>query len=67
MNIRLVKKKIKSDHFVGNFYVMFEKKKTKKLEEEAQEMLRKWEAGDRKTLLQWKVMKEWALEDFDET
>jgi arginyl-tRNA synthetase len=61
------KKKIKSDHFVGNFYVMFEKKKTKKLEEEAQEMLRKWEAGDRPTLLLWKVITEWALEGFDET
>ncbi len=60
-------KKIKPDHFVGNFYVLFEKKKNKKLEEEAQEMLRKWEAGDKNTLLLWKLMNEWALEGFEET
>ncbi|MFH1310808.1 MAG: arginine--tRNA ligase [Nanoarchaeota archaeon] len=61
------KKKIKSDHFVGNFYVKFEKKKKKKLEEEAQELLRKWEAGDKRTLLLWKLMNNWALEGFAET
>jgi len=60
-------KKIKSDHFVGNFYVMFEKKKTKNLEAEIQEILRKWESGDKKTLLLWKVMNAWALEGFADT
>ena len=57
----------KPDHFVGDFYVMFEKKKTKKLEEEAQEMLRKWEAGDKRTLMLWKLMTGWALEGIKET
>jgi arginyl-tRNA synthetase len=61
------KQKIKSDHFVGDFYVMFEKKKTKKLEGEAQEMLRLWEAGDKKTLELWKKMNAWALDGFKET
>ncbi|MBU1252142.1 MAG: arginine--tRNA ligase [Nanoarchaeota archaeon] len=60
-------KKEKSDHFVGDFYVMFNKKKTKKLEAEAQEMLQKWEAGDKNTLLLWKLMNGWALDGFKET
>ncbi|MEK6847958.1 MAG: arginine--tRNA ligase [Nanoarchaeota archaeon] len=60
-------KKIKPDHFVGNFYILFEKKKNKKLEEEAQELLKMWEAGDKKTLMLWKLMNDWALEGFAET
>lgn len=60
-------KKIKSDHFVGNFYVMFEKKKTKKFEKEAQELLKKWEEKDKETLLLWKLMNNWAMEGFNET
>lgn len=62
-------KKIKSDHFVGHFYVLFNKhlKKHKKLAEEAQEMLRKWEAKDRETLLLWKLMNNWALRGFKKT
>jgi len=46
---------------------MFNKKKTKKLEAEAQEMLQKWEAGDKNTLLLWKLMNGWALDGFKET
>jgi len=60
-------KKIKSDHFVGDFYVMFEKKKTEKLEWAAQELLQKWETGDKNTLYLWKLMNDWALEGFAET
>lgn len=60
-------KKEKPDHFVGDFYVLFHKKKTKKLEEEAQELLRKWEKGDKKTLLLWKVMNDWAIDGFEKT
>ena len=59
--------KKKSDHFVGDFYVMFNKKKRKKLEAEAQEMLQKWEEGDKPTLLLWKLMTNWALDGFKET
>src|SRR3990172_546136 len=61
------KKKEKPDHFVGDFYVMFEKKKSKKLEWEAQELLQKWETGDKSTLYLWKLMNDWALEGFAET
>src|SRR5262249_2755288 len=61
--------KTKSDHLVGDFYVMFAKaeKEDKKLEGEAQEMLRKWEAGDKKVIALWKKMNGWALEGFNET
>ena len=57
----------KSDHFVGEFYVMFSKKSTPKLEAEAKEMLRKWEAGDKETLTLWKKMNAWAFKGFDQT
>ena len=60
-------KKIKPDHFVGDFYVMFEKKKTKKLEAEALEMINKWESSDKPTLMLWKLMNTWALSGFAET
>ncbi len=61
--------KMKPDHFVGKYYVMFDKnyKKHKKLLDEAQELLKLWEERDRRTLLLWKLMKDWALEGFDET
>ncbi|MEH0155200.1 arginine--tRNA ligase [Limibacter armeniacum] len=34
---------------------------------EAQEMLRKWEAGDEDTVSLWKQMNEWVYEGFDKT
>ncbi|MDP7140915.1 MAG: arginine--tRNA ligase [Candidatus Woesearchaeota archaeon] len=58
---------IKPDHFVGKFYILYEKKKTKKLEAELGEMLRKWEAGDKKTRALWKKMDAWAIKGFKET
>ncbi len=63
------KPKGKSDHAVGDYYVMFSKKvaDNPNLEAEAQEMLRKWEQGDEETKSLWKKMNKWALEGFDET
>ena len=77
---------IKSDHFVGDWYVHFNnvlKKETddllsrglKKDEAEAQspsmaraqELLRKWEAGDPETTALWKQMNSWAIEGMKET
>jgi len=60
---------IKSDHFVGDFYVLFNKKEKqdKKLELEPQTLLQKWEQGDKKTILLWKKMNKWALDGFKET
>ena len=34
---------------------------------EAQEMLRKWEAGDEKVVSLWRTMNDWVLKGFDET
>ena len=62
-------KKIKSDKFVGDFYVLFNKKvkKNKKLELEAHELLRKWEQGDQETVDLWKKMNVWAIKGFEQT
>jgi len=59
----------KPDHFVGQFYVRFvnEVKNNPQLEDEARELLRKWEDGDKATLALWKKMKEWCLKGFNET
>ena len=63
------KEKIKSDHFVGEMYVKFseEVKKNPKLEEEAQELLKKWERGDKKTITLWKKMNKWTIDGMKQT
>ncbi|MGL5681735.1 MAG: arginine--tRNA ligase [Marinifilaceae bacterium] len=76
----------KGDHFVGDYYVRFDKEykaEIKQLMEqgmseddakkqapillEAQEMLRKWEAGDEAVVSLWKTMNSWVLAGFEET
>ena len=59
----------KSDHFVGDFYVMFSQKAKEhpELEEETQELLRRWEAGDKELVALWKKMNRWALDGFNDT
>ena len=61
--------KKKSDHFVGDYYVLFNKKLKEhpELEDEAQEMLRKWESGDKETINLWKKMNNWAFNGFNQT
>ena len=61
--------KRKPDHFVGDYYVMFcqKAKENPKLEEEAQEMLQKWEAGDKEVRSLWKKMNAWAFNGFKDT
>jgi arginyl-tRNA synthetase len=63
------KAKKKSDHFVGDYYVMFNNKSktNKKLEIATHRMLQHWESGDKETLELWKKMNSWALEGFKET
>ncbi len=60
---------IKSDHFVGNYYVLFnEKSKTHpELEEEAQQMLIAWEKGEKEIVDLWRKMNSWAEEGFMQT
>ncbi|MDR0306709.1 MAG: arginine--tRNA ligase [Chitinispirillales bacterium] len=60
---------IKSDHFVGDYYVLFNQEAVKypSWNEDAQEMLQKWENNDQKTLELWRTMNRWALDGFRET
>lgn len=71
---------IKGDHFVGDFYVEFEKifKKQKEnlkinddkevpIMQEAQKILQKWEQHDPRVLNLWKKMNFWVLKGFEET
>lgn len=59
----------KSDHFVGDYYVLFSKKaaEDQSWNEKAQELLRKWESGDPHTVELWKKMNKWAFEGFQKT
>lgn len=59
----------KPDKFVGEFYIMFEKEaeKTPSLKEEAAEMFRKWEAGDKEVRALWEKMVAWAFEGWRQT
>ena len=76
----------KSDHFVGGWYVSFNKALKAEVEElmrtglkkeeaeaqapllgRAQELLRKWEAGDGETVELWKKMNCWAIQGMKET
>jgi arginyl-tRNA synthetase len=60
---------LKSDHFVGKYYVLFNqlKKENPKAEEKAQELLRLWESGDPETLSLWEKMNHWAVEGIKTT
>ena len=58
----------KPDHFVDRFYVLGVKEEEKnKVKEEMQELLRLWEAGDKKVRKVWKKLRDWTLEGFNET
>lgn len=59
----------KPDHFVGDYYVLFNHKLKEHpgLEKEAQEMLQKWEAGDKEVIALWEKMNKWALDGFEKT
>ncbi|MCP4688514.1 MAG: arginine--tRNA ligase [Desulfobacterales bacterium] len=59
----------KGDHFVGDWYVRYaqEADKDPGLEDEIQEMLQQWEAGDPETVKLWKMMNEWVYDGFSAT
>lgn len=65
----------KGDHFVGRYYVKFntwegeeEKKKCSPLpSERAQEMLKKWEDGDKEVRELWSKMNSWTLSGLEES
>jgi arginyl-tRNA synthetase len=60
---------IKSDHFVGDWYVKFFQmsREDPLAEERAREMLRRWEAGDGETTELWKKMNGWTVQGMKET
>jgi len=60
---------IKSDHFVGEFYVKYNQmeKEDDKLIEEVYNLLRLWEENDPEIKALWKKMNSWALKGFKET
>ncbi|MCX7726771.1 MAG: arginine--tRNA ligase, partial [Chitinispirillaceae bacterium] len=60
---------IKGDHFVGNYYVLFNKRVEEEpsWNDEAQTLLVAWEAGDEKIRSLWSKMNRWALNGFAET
>ena len=59
----------KSDHFVGDYYVMFSQqaKDNPELEEEAKEILLKWENKDKEVISLWKKMNNWTIKGIKET
>ncbi|NVM19537.1 MAG: arginine--tRNA ligase [Candidatus Lokiarchaeota archaeon] len=59
----------KSDHFVGDFYVLYNKmaKNDDNLDKKAQDLLRLWESGDQETLDLWNKMNKWAIDGFNIT
>jgi arginyl-tRNA synthetase len=57
----------KLDHFVGDYYVMFNTKKTDELVKESEQMLIDWEAENKKVRILWKRMNNWAYKGFKET
>jgi len=63
------KSKMKSDFFVGKYYVLYaqKEKQNPELEQEVQKMLEKWEEGDKETIALWKKMNKWAFDGFKET
>ncbi|MBI9098175.1 MAG: arginine--tRNA ligase [Spirochaetaceae bacterium] len=60
---------IKGDHFVGNYYVKYNNwaKEDPTADDQAQEMLKKWEAGDSETRELWERMNKWTLDGIQET
>ena len=59
----------KSDHYVGDFYTMYEleHEKNPEIEKEAQELLRRWEAGDKEVKAVWEKMNSWVYEGWKKT
>ncbi|THB64582.1 MAG: arginine--tRNA ligase [Spirochaetaceae bacterium] len=60
---------IKSDHFVGDYYVRFNQwvKEEPEADAQAAAMLQKWEEGDESVLQLWKTMNTWAIDGINQT
>ncbi len=60
---------IKSDHFVGDYYVRYDKwsREDPAAEARAREMLRLWEQGDSAVTDLWRLMNHWAIQGIEKT
>lgn len=60
---------IKSDHFVGDYYVKFNtwSKEYPEAENEAREMLKDWEGGKQDVTQLWEIMNSWTISGIKET
>ncbi len=60
---------IKGDHLVGDFYVKFNQwsKEDDTAEAQAQDMLIKWEEGDKEVVALWELMNKWTIDGISET
>tara|TARA_Y100000310_G_scaffold334233_1_gene413555 strand:+ start:85862 stop:87514 length:1653 start_codon:yes stop_codon:yes gene_type:complete len=64
------KKKVpdkKSDHFVGDLYVLYNQHESDATKKEIEEMLLKWEKNDKPTRALWKKLNAWAIKGIQET
>ncbi|EEF84263.1 arginine--tRNA ligase [Borreliella spielmanii] len=59
----------KGDHFIGDFYVQYNKyaQENENAEEEIQDLLLKWEQKDASTIELWEKLNKWAIEGIKET
>ncbi len=59
----------KPDHFVGDYYVLYQQEASKdeSLDEEAQQLVQRWEAGDRQVRRTWKRLVSWIDEGYAAT
>jgi arginyl-tRNA synthetase len=59
----------KGDHLVGEFYVKFNKwsKEDETAESQAQDMLIRWEQGDKEVTALWEMMNKWTIDGIAET
>jgi arginyl-tRNA synthetase len=59
----------KSDHFVGDYYVLFAKnlEPQPETENELRQMLVDWENGDQNVIALWRKMRKWCLSGMKET
>jgi arginyl-tRNA synthetase len=60
---------IKSDHFVGDYYVKFAQwaKEDPSADQQAQQMLNQWEREDPETIKLWKQMNDWTISGIEQT
>lgn len=59
----------KGDHFVGEFYVLYNNKleSNPDIEDEAQLLLQRWEKNEREVIENWKKIRDWVIDGFGKT